>query len=85
MVTTLPIITVERRDRPRAVMMRGSGDYEHSMGQLLDFVPNHVGIAVRGISGDGRAGNGAAPGMPLFRLDWEPRNLICATKFFCQF
>jgi Maltooligosyl trehalose synthase len=57
------------------------------MGHVLDFVPNHVGIA------DSRnewwmdvLENGPSSRFaPYFDIDWEPLTFICATRFCCQF
>src|SRR3989454_3952975 len=56
--------------------------HEHSMGQVLDFVPNHVGIA------DSRnewwmdvLENGPSSGYaPYFDMDWEPRKFDLRDK-----
>ena len=54
----------------------------HGMGQVLDFVPNHVGIAdyaQRVV--DGRAGKRAQlKYAPYFDIDWEPLNIDLRDK-----
>ncbi len=56
--------------------------HEHSMGQLLDFVPNHVGIADSrnqwwmDVLENGRSSRYA----PYFDIDWEPRKFDLRNK-----
>ena len=56
--------------------------HEHSMGQLLDFVPNHVGIADSrnqwwmDVLENGRSSRYA----PYFDMDWEPRKFDLRDK-----
>src|SRR4029450_12502402 len=46
----------------------------HSMGQLLDFVPNHVGIAepCKEWWGEGRENGPSSRYAPYFDIDWQP-------------
>src|SRR5439155_7693635 len=56
--------------------------HEHSMGQVLDFVPNHVGVADSrnqwwmDVLENGRSSRYA----PYFDMDWEPRKLDLRDK-----
>ena len=56
--------------------------HEHSMGQVLDFVPNHVGIADSrnqwwmDVLENGRSSRYA----PYFDMDWEPRKFDLRDK-----
>jgi len=47
--------------------------HAHSMGQILDFVPNHVGIAEPLMSGGWTCSKiGQVPDMPpYFDIDWQ--------------
>jgi len=56
--------------------------HEHSMGQVLDFVPNHVGVAASrnqwwmDVLENGRSSKYA----PYFDIDWEPRKFDLRDK-----